>query len=310
MSKSRSQKRKASGPRVTGETPAALFRFAVLDEVFRDHLDANILAKASAAQIAKQGGELLDAATSPREVVEALPRMRAVALRKWEMRARLLPPEEGALRLAEVLDELYTWPEDDRRERLYDSVIGALRWLGDPGAEALRTRLPGLPPSAGARACVALGLIGTEDDIPRLKGWYLAQREQLGHDYAGALWGLADLGAPAVNELLLEEFYREDRLPELAELCAFAGDERLLLPLMVTAHQQARQGESDDEALSAMYAIYWRVGRERFEAAFSAAEASPETARKLAELFEARPPAMQSLEDPSLAYTPVPEESE
>lgn len=298
----RKRKKKAPTP-ILGRSPAALFRFAVRDEYSRATIDASVLGKVSAEQVAKDGGSLVAAAEGPRDTVELLPKLKRAALRAWEIRLREFAPPDVAPLLADVLDELYTHPNELERERSYDAVIGSLRWMGEDGAAVLESRFAGLPPSAACRAAVALGLMGRGETAGSLRDWYRAVREQPGYDHAGALWGLADLHDNKVTPLLLEEFSRRDRLPELFDLCILAGDVALVPPLLLEVH---RSGGARGP-LDALYAIYWRAGRDEFMAAAEDAGIGRESVEPLADAFETARPSDQQLRSLRGEPTPPPQ---
>ena len=189
-----------------------------------------------------------------------------------------------------MLDQLYTHSNEAQRERMYDGVIGALRWMEVPGAEVLMSRFEGLPPTAACRAAVALGLMGRTDAADYMRDLYLAVREQPGFDHAGALWGLIDLHDYRVAMLLVDEFKREPRLPELYDLCVLSGHPSLVPPLLIDLHDSRAR-----EPLDALYAIYWRGGREAFLKAASAAGIGEASIAPLADVFAESEPSQQQM---------------
>ncbi len=299
MSKKKSRKKRKATP-IQGRSPAALFRFAVRDDETRAIIDASVLSKVTADDLQRDGAPLVDAAESPRELVETVGKLRRGALRVWEMKLRELPSPDVAPLLGEVLDALYTHPDDNHREQLYDAVIGALRWMDEPGSAVLLSRFDGLPPTAASRAAVALGLMGCEEAADKLRAWYLAVRAQPGYTHAGALWGLAELRAAGITELLIDEFARNNRLPELYDLCLLAGEAGLVPPLLLDLHQTGARGPLDT-----LYAIYWRVGREAFLESVTSAGLEAEVVTPLADVFAESEPSESQIRELRGEPTPV-----
>lgn len=294
---------KRGPPAIVGRSPAALFRFAVRDVDNRDIIDASVLGQMSAEELDRDGAPLVAAADSPRALVEALPRLRRAAIRVWEIKVREWPPEEVAPLLGDVLDQLYTHADEGQRERMYDAVIGALRWMGVAGGDVLLSRFDGLPPSAACRAAVALGLLGRAEAANRMRDLYAAVREQPGFDHAGALWGLIDLGDARVALLLVDEFARTERVPELYDLCTLAGEPNLVPPLLIDLHDSGDRGPLDT-----LYAIYWRAGREAFLQAAADAGIGVDSITPLADVFAESEPSPEQMH--RLWGAPAPEDAE
>jgi hypothetical protein len=115
--------------------------------------------------------------------------------------------ELGASAVPAVVTRLHSdWIRSHRNASagIQERFIGALRWCGDAGAEALIDRWGALDDYGRSLACVALGLLDAQSAADRLWTFFESTRSTPTTHWIGPLWGLIDLADARAADALLE----------------------------------------------------------------------------------------------------------
>lgn len=152
---------------------------------------------------------------------------------------------------------------ENLREMTYDKLIGALRWRGAAGAQALLECFDELSDYGQGLTSVALGLLGEERAADSL--WRFYQRvvhNRRETHFVGALWGLIDLGDKRAGGAVASLLSKGQYFYELFGFLSLAGDTRAIVPLLQDAVQRPREENMD--ATMALVSIVHRIGKEAF----------------------------------------------
>lgn len=146
------------------------------------------------------------------------------------------------------------------RTAIQERFIGALRWCGEEGVDALLTCWDSLDDYGRSIASVALGLLGAQRSGDYIWGHYQKVQNTRENLFVGALWGLIDLhdhrAADAMASFLDQgrEFY------EMYGFISRGGDKRFIFPLIALIMLGPDQAKG--EATWALMGIAHRIGRE------------------------------------------------
>lgn len=146
------------------------------------------------------------------------------------------------------------------RTQIQERFIGALRWCGEEGVDALLTCWDSLDDHGRSLACVALGLLGA----PRSGDYIWSFHQKLKNSsrenlFVGALWGLIDLQDHRAADALAGFLDKDREFYEMYGFISRAGDKRFILPLIyqiVLGPDTAKE-----EAMWALTGMAHRIGR-------------------------------------------------
>jgi hypothetical protein len=149
------------------------------------------------------------------------------------------------------------------RSGIQEMCVGALRWYGEEGVEALLSCWDSLDDYGQSIICIALGLLGARQAADRIFDCYQkALNLRRDNYFIGALWGLIDLQDERAADALLSLLKKQRPFYELFGFLSRAGDQRAILPLI----ERTIRGpdEIQGEAVWALTGIAHRIGRTAF----------------------------------------------
>jgi hypothetical protein len=164
------------------------------------------------------------------------------------------------------------WMRSHRNARagIQERFIGALRWCGDAGAEALIDGWDAFDDYGRSLACVALGLLGAHSATDRLWKFLERTKSTPSTHWIGPLWGLIDLADARAADALLEVLLAKPVFYERYGFLCRAGDQRAVLPVIAAMLSGPEELRAD--AMWALTGIAHRLGRDGLREALSAEE--------------------------------------
>jgi hypothetical protein len=258
-----SGKIRATDARVHVPSAATFFRFQVLDLESRSQIDKGItllkpLLWARDGKAVRQ----IRQAHSVEELIDLLPQTLGLGDPVWDERMREFGPAVLPL-ISKRLGEAKEIRDEHLREKTYDKLVGALRWLGAAGAQVLLERFDDLSDYGRGLASVALGLLGEQRAADKI--WQFYQRavhNRRETHFVGALWGLIDLEDKRAGGAVADLLTKAQHFYELFGFLSLAGDTRAIVPLLQDAVQKPREENMD--ATMALVSIVHRNGKEAF----------------------------------------------
>lgn len=204
----------------------------------------------------------------------------------WEARLQEFKPEEilpaiGA-GLARARGQI---KNEEERSRVYEALIGKLRWEGKAGARVLVECFAELDAYGKGLACVIFGLLEEKASADMIWDFYLQERARQGGEGApGALWGLVDLKDERANQALVDLLTRGIWTYELFGWLSMRGGKEAIHPLM----EAIMAGPEDVriQPMMALISVAQRVGREAFVAEIQAKLSGDFTSVELQSLVE------------------------
>jgi hypothetical protein len=146
------------------------------------------------------------------------------------------------------------------RTGVQERFIGALRWCGDAGADALIDGWDAFDDYGRSLACVALGLLDARSAADRL--WRFFERTHCDSTthWVGPLWGLIDFADARAADALLDLLLSQRVFYERYGFLSRGGDRRAVLPLLAATLDGPESLRAD--ASWALTGIAHRLGRE------------------------------------------------
>ncbi len=203
---------------------------------------------------------LVQAATTPLELVRLAGGVKGAVEGEWSKKLEAHGSVVVPI-IAQRLKRSQSISDERVRTKTIDNLVGALRWQGEAGAQALLECFNNLDDYGQSLACVVLGLMhvaGAGDAIWR----YYQRIRALEETYVvGAMWGLADLQDARAADAVDDQWKIRAVLYELFGFTALCGDARLVVPL-VSMCVVARNDQEREAPFMAFAAVVQRVGRE------------------------------------------------
>ncbi len=195
-------------------------------------------------------------------VLDLTPIATGLADYAWIKRMRAFGPAV-AKNIAVRLNSDWLHTHVKEHSRIQEICIGALRWYGEEGSDALLSCWDSLDDYGRSIACIALGLLGAQRSADRIFDFYQKARTLDSDNYfVGALWGLIDLQDKRAADALLDLLNKKRSFYELFGFLSLAGDKRAILPLFIRAAMHSRSPEEImGDPLWAMTGIAHRIGR-------------------------------------------------
>jgi hypothetical protein len=245
------------------QTPSAptMFRFIVVNEETRD-LMAKKLEKLKPLLWPRDGKNVrqMRQAATVEELLDAIPQATGLADFAWQKRMRQFGPEAVPL-LAARLKTIRQSGNEDERSAIAEKLIGALRWQGVAGGEALLDCFDSLDMYGQALASVVLGLLNVQSSADKIWAFYQrAVRHRQETHFIGALWGLIDLQDKRAAGALAELLRKQQYFNEIFGFVSLAGDAQAIVPLLAAAEKLPESRQLDPTI--AMISVAHRIGRE------------------------------------------------
>lgn len=288
--RTRKQRRLGQKPRaaVAGThvpSAASFFRFSLLD--FRS---STLMDKAAALlkpSLWARDGEVvrqIERAETVEELLDLVHVASGLGEPAWQERMRQFGPQAVPM-ISERLEKVREIPDRDVRSMTVEKLIGALRWQGDAGAQALLACFDALGDYGRGQACVVLGLLGARSAADTIWRFYQkAVRDRREDHFVGALWGLIDLGDERVGGALADLLEQGRDFCELYGFLSLAGDAGTVVPLLSKVARETRENE---QASMALVSMVHRLGKEAFVAEL-AKVSPPEEPVRVREAFAER----------------------
>jgi len=188
----------------------------------------------------------------------------------WEARLLEFDVGESLVGIAARLRQAHERIKNDReRLQVYQTLIRALRWRDNAGAQVLLDCFPALDAYGKSLACVVFGLVKEKAATDSIWEFYLQSHGGKGEHILGALWGLVDLGDRRAISALVDQLKSGRWNYELFGWLSMRGDATTVAPLMQAIVQSPKAVRL--QPMMAMIGVAQRVGRAAFEAEVRAA---------------------------------------
>ncbi len=192
-------------------------------------------------------------------VVALAPTANGLAEPVWYRRMHEFGPT-AAGSIAERLNSDWMRRHAKDRTGIQERCIGALRWCGEDGIDALLTCWDSLDDYGQSIACVALGLLGAQRSGNHIWDFFQKVQDTRESLFVGHLWGLIDLKDRRAADALATFLDTGREFYEMYGFISRAGDNRFVFPLI----GQTMHGPDNakGEAMWALTGIAHRLGRE------------------------------------------------
>ncbi|NEV64724.1 hypothetical protein [Thiorhodococcus minor] len=164
-----------------------------------------------------------------------------------------------------------------------ERLIGALRWCGNAGSDALIDCWDTLDDYGRSLACVAIGLLNAHSAADRLWAFFESARSAPTTHWIGPLWGLIDLADARAADALLELVLARVAFYEQYGFLCRAGDQRAVRPLVAAMLDGPEELRAD--AMWALTGIAHRLGRKRLGEALRGDDGIAETPAETIEML-------------------------
>ncbi len=146
------------------------------------------------------------------------------------------------------------------RTGIQERCIGALRWCGEEGVDALLTCWDSLDDYGRSIACVALGLLGAPRSGDHIWDFFQKVQDTRESLFVGPLWGLIDLPDQRAADALASFLDTGREFYEMYGFISRGGDKRFVFPLI--GQTMLGPDNAKGEAMWALTGIAHRIGRE------------------------------------------------
>jgi len=196
-------------------------------------------------------------------LLDLTPTASGIAESVWYRRMQEFGPA-AAGSIAERLNNNWLRHHTKGRSAIQERCIGALRWCGEDGVDALLACWDALDDYGRSIACVALGLLGDQRAGDYIWDFFRNVQNTRESLFVGPLWGLIDLQDQRAADALATFLDQGYEFYEMYGFISRGGDKRFVFPLIALA--VLGPDKAQGEATWALTGIAHRLGREALAA--------------------------------------------